>query len=323
MKRCALTLLTLATLATLGRSDEPLSRHVIIISIDGLRPDALQTSAAPNIHQTTERASYSWSAQTIFPSETTPSHTSMLTGLSPEKHGVLSNHWYSRRPYVDCDTIFSLAHREKLKTAMFVGKAKFIHLAKPGSLDHYLYPKATKRNSETTAWFDQQFRRRWWPWAGAADSVTVARAAAKYLTTELPNLMFVHLTDPDVVGHNQGWMTQAQRVAIHQTDIAVGLLLDAIERHPDLNDTVVILTADHGGHDRTHGSRRTVDMTIPWIAWGDCIAPNHKIQQPITTYDTGATALHLLGVPLPNNFDGKPVGEIFVPVAQPSAIATN
>ena len=72
--------------------------------------------------------------------------------------------------------------------------------------------------------------------------------------------------------------------------------------------------ADHGGHDKTHGDPFPYDMNIPWIAWGAGVQPGHLITNPVTTYDTAATALWLLGIPVPASFDGKPVKEAFVTV---------
>jgi arylsulfatase A-like enzyme len=52
-------------------------------------------------------------------------------------------------------------------------------------------------------------------------------------------------------------------------------------------------------------------MNIPWIAWGKGVKKGEKIIAPVTTYDTSATALWLLGVPVPEHFDGKPVTSAF------------
>jgi arylsulfatase A-like enzyme len=52
-------------------------------------------------------------------------------------------------------------------------------------------------------------------------------------------------------------------------------------------------------------------MLIPWVAWGKSVKKGFKITAPVTTYDTAATALWLLDVPLPAEFDGKPVVSAF------------
>jgi predicted AlkP superfamily pyrophosphatase or phosphodiesterase len=67
------------------------SRHVVVVSIDGLRPDAITTFRAPTLQRLMREGSYTLSGRTIDPSKTLPSHTSMLTGQPPERHGVLWN----------------------------------------------------------------------------------------------------------------------------------------------------------------------------------------------------------------------------------------
>src|SRR5688572_850900 len=71
--------------------DARITRNVVVVSVDGLRPDAIGTFAAPTLQRLIREGSYSLSASTIHPSKTLPSHTSMLTGQPPERHGVLWN----------------------------------------------------------------------------------------------------------------------------------------------------------------------------------------------------------------------------------------
>ena len=70
---------------------DSVSRNVVVVSIDGLRPDAIAAYRAPTLQRLMREGSYSLSARTIDPSTTLPSHTSMLTGQPPERHGVRWN----------------------------------------------------------------------------------------------------------------------------------------------------------------------------------------------------------------------------------------
>jgi arylsulfatase A-like enzyme len=71
-------------------------------------------------------------------------------------------------------------------------------------------------------------------------------------------------------------------------------------------DVVVIVTADHGGHGKDHGTDALEDVRIPWIAWGRAVQPG-ELPTGIRTMDTAATALWLLGVPVPTRWEGRPV----------------
>ena len=86
------------------------------------------------------------------------------------------------------------------------------------------------------------------------------------------------------------------------------------------SSSVIILTADHGSHDvknkdgkivGTHGSAETSDVTIPWVAWGKGVKEDYAITAPVVQYDTAATALWLLNIPVPDYFWGRPVTSAF------------
>jgi hypothetical protein len=111
----------------------PRAERVILISIDGLRADALTPEAAPTLINLAARGACCPVAETIRPSITLPSHTSMITGLDYARHGVT---WNDYRPGILAHpTILTLAHDAGLSTAMLYGKSKFEYLAVPGTVD--------------------------------------------------------------------------------------------------------------------------------------------------------------------------------------------
>jgi arylsulfatase A-like enzyme len=71
----------------------------------------------------------------------------------------------------------------------------------------------------------------------------------------------------------------------------------------------VILTADHGGQAKEHGTREACDMTIPWIAAGPRVTHKGVLTRPVRTVDTALTVLSLLGLPAPADVAGKAVAE--------------
>ncbi|MFQ5882732.1 MAG: alkaline phosphatase family protein [Candidatus Methylomirabilales bacterium] len=264
---------------------QPLVRRVVVVSIDGARPDGLLQAKTPTITRLWKRGAYSFRAQTIFPSTTLPSHTSMLTGLTPDRHGMWKNSWEPGQPTVAVETVFSLAASHGLKTAMVVAKGKLAFLTRPGS------PHLVKVIS--------------------APAPKVAAWAARYLASEQPELLFVHFADADWTGHRHGWMTPAYLEALELADQGVEILLRALEQTGLVHETLFILTADHGGHGRIHGTARPEDMTIPWIAFGPGAREGYEIQEAIVTTDTAATILDALNLPIPEGWDGRPLRSIF------------
>jgi arylsulfatase A-like enzyme len=96
-------------------------------------------------------------------------------------------------------------------------------------------------------------------------------------------------------------------MAVHETDRCLAVLLEAIDMSDAGDSTVVIVTADHGGHDRTHwDGRLDSDRFIPWIIRGPGIAPGTVITAPVATTDTAATAAAALGLPPIPGETGRP-----------------
>lgn len=278
--------------------------HVFIISFDGGKPAVIHESDMPTLKRLAAEGAVTWTANTIFPSKTLPSHTSMLTGLSPEKHQVLWNSYEPIRGKIKVPTVFAIAKQSdaSISTAMFPGKTKFRHLWLPGTLDRFDFGGL----QEDT------------PVAGTAEiesavvpAQTVAGIASAYILEKKPNLCFIHFPDPDSAGHKSGWGSPEQKEAFKVSDQALSQITKAIKDAGITNSSVIIISADHGGHDKTHGLNIPDDMNIPWIVSGKGVKKNFNITQPVTTYDTTATALWLLGVPLPPELDGKPVLEAF------------
>jgi arylsulfatase A-like enzyme len=117
--------------------------------------------------------------------------------------------------------------------------------------------------------------------------------------------MFVHFSDPDEYGHASGWMSHAYLRGVHASDQCLAAVLAAIDASGLGDDTLVIVTADHGGHDRLHaGARRAIDRTIPWIVRGPGVAGDTVLDADVSTMDTAATALAALGLPMPPTMAG-------------------
>jgi predicted AlkP superfamily pyrophosphatase or phosphodiesterase len=268
-------------------------RHVVIISEDGLRPDALMDVLPPVHADLMKRAAYSLTAQTIRRASTLPSHAAMLSGFDIKQHGLYWNSWHPDRGWIKVPTIFDAAEQHGGTTAAFVGKQKLEHIAHPGSVDYFSRP----------GYFCKK----------------VVEEAADYLVKKRPQIEFIHFSDPDDLGHSDGWMSNPQLEAVRSTDKCLRTLLDATAAAGLDRDTLFIISADHGGHGHNHDGKIPEDRLIPWIAWGPGVRQGHKITTPISTVDTAATALWALGYPNTPGAIGHPVMDAFDPATLPSA----
>jgi len=271
----------------------PQIRKVVIISIDGLRPDLALRANTPNIHALMNIGSFTFWARTTAESVTLPSHTSMLTGVTPVKHGI---QWNSDLPlkhpvYPLFPTIFELAHQAGYTTAMATGKSKFINLAKPGTLNWMYVPNLQKD-----------------------EDLHVAAQAVAMILAHQPDLLFVHFPGVDSAGHEYGWASEQQMNAIAEADEYLGLILWALDQRHLRESTFILVTADHGGAGLSHGPDDPRSRNIPWITVGPGIRRGVDlttyVDLVINTEDTFSTVAYLLGIPIIKQVDGKPVLEI-------------
>lgn len=254
-------------------------RHVVILSFDGARADAIRQVMPAAL---LARAAYSFEAQTILPSTTLPAHASMVTGLDPDGHGVRFNVWVPGSGYLSVPTVFSLVTAQGGKAAAFVTKSKLLFLIRPGTAAYAEYLPFP-----------------------AYGQLAAAREAVGYLAREQPHLLFIHLADLDDAGHSSGWMSPAYLAAARQVPETIAVIVDALTRMMALDRSLVIVTADHGGHGRIHGTADPQDTTIPWLAFG-AVHPGPIVAR-VVIYDTAATALAALGIPVPSSWQGSPV----------------
>lgn len=285
----------------------PKADHVFIISFDGGKPKVIHEAEMPVIKRLASEGASTWAANTIFPPKTLPSHTSMLTGLGPGKHQVLWNDWMPLRRVGDnVQTVFSLTKRAAPDslTAAFVGKVKFRHLWLKDSLDMFDFNGPQSAGGPPPGAATEIEKR-------VVPAQTVAKNASAYIVEKKPRLCFIHFPDADSAGHKSGWGSPEQKEAFKVCDQALGQIVRAIEQAGIAGSSIILITADHGGTGKNHKDDTPDDRNIPWIAWGKSVKKNHTVTTAVNTFDTAATALWLLDVPLPAELDGKPVTEAF------------
>jgi predicted AlkP superfamily pyrophosphatase or phosphodiesterase len=281
--------------STVQAEDRPIPtiKRIVIISIDGCRPDLLLRAETPFIHGLLPKASFSFWARTTAESVTLPSHTSMLTGVPPVKHEI---QWNKDLPlihpvYPAYPTLFQLAKKAGYTTCMVAGKSKFINLAVPGSLDWQFIPDETK-----------------------TEDADVTQQAVKMINDHQPQVLFIHFPSDDNVGHAKGWASPEQLAALAQVDSDIAQVFKALDDQKLTDSTAVLITADHGGAGRGHGPDDPRSRHIPWIIVGPGIRKNLDLTTfgdlVIDTEDTFATACYLLAIPIERKVDGKPITEI-------------
>lgn len=253
------------------------AEHVILVSIDGFAAYHLtnQELLLPNIRALIADGAWASNSRTVFPSVTHPSHTTILTGVDPRTHGVLSNGLVDRRTgerfhptnksrteIVTAPTLFDAAKKKGLTTAAFFwpetkdDPSVDFNIPEVFTPDRKaeiaaVDPAVLKELREAGVPIDLYFD--WYSsWRHAAADGILADAAAHVIRTRKPGLLAIHLLITDQAQHNFGPHHYLSSAALTQADESVGILRQAVREAGIEDETTFIIAADHGFHSVSH-----------------------------------------------------------------------
>ncbi|MCI8387177.1 MAG: hypothetical protein HFE63_01770 [Clostridiales bacterium] len=251
-------------------------KKVLLILVDGMRPDSFDKCGSELPAEICKKSLCNMSAQTVMPSVTLPCHMSLFHSVDPSRHGILTNTYVPQvRPINGMGEVFNHAGK---KSAMFYNWEQLRDLTRPGMIAY------SHMISQYVAGY-------------AESNKQLAESCADYITKNQPDFTFLYLGYTDEQGHKSGWMTPEYLAAVKQSFECIDYVM---KRLPE--DYVTIITADHGGHDRGHGSDMPEDMTIPIIINGADIAPGELGEANII--DIAPTIAKLLDVQPDGDWDG-------------------
>ena len=141
------------------------------------------------------------------------------------------------------------------------------------------------------------------------DDDRVTEQAIDSLRRDRLDAVFFYLGWVDECGHKYGWMSDEYLEAIANADRCVGRLLDVWRALEPDRECALLVTSDHGGHERTHGVDCDEDMLVPWILEGTRVRKGAELKETVRIQDTCVTLAHLLGLPRAREWEGRVVSE--------------
>lgn len=253
-----------------------MAEKVILILVDGMRPDGMMQCGNPYVQELLAKSTYSLKTQTVMPSVTLPCHMSLFHSVDPGRHGILTNTYTPQvRPI---DGLFDQLHKYDKNSGFFYTWEQLRDLGRPGSVQ--------------TAVFHNLHTR-----SGVDKSVT--KEAIGYIQTQSPDFVFLYLGETDETGHAYGWMGPEYLQCISAAIDCVRQVAENIS-----SEYTIILTADHGGHDRSHGTDLPEDMTTPLLLWGPKFEAGKEVEG-LSIKDIAPTVAALLEVPPAKEWEGK------------------
>jgi predicted AlkP superfamily pyrophosphatase or phosphodiesterase len=268
--------LSLFLTARPAAADDSTSReikHVVLVSIDGLAASYLTDKRAelPTLRKLMAEGASARGMITSFPSVTWPSHTSLITGVQPAKHGVIGNAVWDRQnnrsltyigdPELTKDqavrvpTLYDHAHAAGLTCGAViwpcVNGAKTLDWAIPDSNKPELHAKYTTPgfvDELKKSGIDATKLGEWgWNKERASDRDKLYTAVANYLLEKHHvNLLLVHLIRPDGVEHAYGPHTPEAYQSVAEADERIAEIWATLQKPPLAGKSTLFVVSDHG-----------------------------------------------------------------------------
>ncbi len=245
-------------------------RRVILVSIDGLKPEYYLHAdkyglKIPFLRRILSDGAWSRGMRGVFPTVTYPTHASMVTGVNPSVHGIVTNaawdpldrnmggwRWYAediRRP-----TLWKLAARKGLQVGIVAwpvtvgaeAAARIPEIWRAGTPDDVKLMRALSTRGlldKIAARFPDFYKGLTPP---TNHSYALGDAAVYILETLKPRLLLLHLEDVDHEEHEAGPFTPPVFKAVEDADAQLRRLVDAAEKAGTWGETAMLVVSDHG-----------------------------------------------------------------------------
>ena len=303
---CAASLLCVAPLPALAAPPPPLAttpppvaEHVVLFVLEGVDQNSLKTGPMPVLSKLAAEGSATWSASTVPSPNRLPAMASLLTGLPLEKHGIIWDSFEFSRGYPRAPTVFDYLDLSGGRdSAIFFMDESLYQLAKPEPYTDYQLCGALRPecNPERLVTYINQYFQKASSGHGYGHAIPA-----------LPHLLVVHLPDGLRAAESHGATSEDYRRALRSVDTAIGSVLAIFKQHHLLANTTIFVTSLHG----QPTSPNSPQAPVPWIASGKGIKVAHRIQQPVSIIDTGATILRTMGLTTHTEWESRTIEDVF------------
>ena len=274
------------------------AEHVIMIGIDGWGAYSVENAKIPNIKSLMNNGCYTLKKRSVLPSASAINWASMFNGAGTEIHGYTE--WGSRTPEIPSmvvnehgifPTIYSIIQEKypKAETGCLYEWEGIKYLV-VDTLSIKYFAKANGYQKKTDE---------------------LCCMAEDYIKSKQPNFLAVCFDQLDHVGHKEGHDTPAYYSKLEELDKYVGRIIEAIKEAGIYDDTIIIVTADHGGINKGHGGKTLQEMQIPFIISGKNIRKDGAFQECMMQYDTASTIAYIFKLQQPQAWIGRPLKQVF------------
>lgn len=233
LKKILIALLLLLIPRVLIAADIP---SVVVVSIDALHPLALVKKVSPNLWHVMQEGRYTLEGRSVTPPQTLINHSAMLTGVPPEKGGKADNTWRPGQPQVARTTLFDDMKRRGYANAFFYSKSKLGYLAGRSLIIDKLVPD------------------------------TGVDEARRFIGEGGKRFVMLHISGLEYAGIDRGWLSPAYLEELTRIDTLLRPMFNDLKKR---GDYLLIVTSDHAGHGKHHGTSHPEDSRLPFIILSD------------------------------------------------------
>lgn len=247
--------------------------HIIILAFDGWGASSFETADMPFLKSKLAESAWTMHKRSILPTSSACNWASMFKGAGPEAHGYIA--WDTKKP------AFSPTYTNE--KGNFPSFFSVYREAFPEREMGYFY-------QWDGMWYIFDMNDFNYVKGFAVSDVgsdLMKDAAISYIKEKIPAVAAFFWDYPDKVGHTVGWYTDAYMNELTHVDSIIKDVFDACVSAGIIDNTLIVITSDHGGHDKTHGQPVISDLETPLILLGKGISPG-EINVPVMQYDVAA-----------------------------------
>jgi predicted AlkP superfamily pyrophosphatase or phosphodiesterase len=264
---CTILLLTTGILNAKSAETTDGDRYVAIISIDGFPAGALwdERVPIPAIRELARNGAWSSALIPSTPSVTWPNHHSLVTGVHPDKHGVLTNGIFvrsgpgepvwrdndvDRDQLSDYPTIYDLAYQAGLRTAEVnwpvTRSTDTFHDTFPDAVDPVTHTNPQLRSEMIELGLIVDESEAAFNLGGVARDYVRTQVATHLIRSRTPNLLLFHLLNVDSSHHQHGKQSDPGNTSLAYADANVRMIVNAYDEAGVLDQTTFFIVSDHG-----------------------------------------------------------------------------
>ena len=275
----------------------PKAKHVIYIGLDGWGAYSVPKAEMPTVKGLMAKGCYTLQKRTVLPSSSAVNWASMFMGAGPELHGYTQ--WGSQTP--------ELPSRVILKNNIFPTIFQLYRDANPeaeiGVLSEwagikYLVDTLSTSYHAVAPDYNQH-------------PTALCEMAEKYIREKKPALAAIVFDNPDHVGHADGHDTPAYYDKLKELDGYIARIVKAVDDAGMTDETIFIITSDHGGIGTGHGGITMQEMETPFIIAGKNIKAGGEFQESMMQYDVASTMAYIFALQQPQVWIGRPMTQVF------------